>query len=112
MKKIIVILLIIAICCSLISCAELVSKDIVEVDAVITRVRRRAGSVNPPRPADRDIYFEYEGIKGSWDVDSKTYNLYKGREGETIKCYLITYTYDNGETKVKLVAVDDYKERR
>lgn len=112
MKKIILLLLIIAICCSLSACfAELVSEEVVEVDAVITKVRRRTARVNPPRPADRDIYFEYEGIKGSWDVNAETYNLYKGKEGETIKCYLITYTYDDGSEVVKLIAVDDYERR-
>lgn len=111
MKKIILLLLVIAICCSLMSCAELVSEEMVEVDAVITKVRRRAGSANPPRPVDRDIYFEYEGIKGSWDVNAEIYEFYKGKEGETIKCYLITRVYDDGTTRQKLVAVDDYEER-
>lgn len=111
MKKIILFLLVIAICCSFISCAELVSEEIVEVDAVITKVRRRAGSANPPRPVDRDIYFEYEGLKGSWDVNAEIYNFYKGKEGEVIKCYLITRVYDDGTTRRKLVAVDDYEGR-
>jgi hypothetical protein len=112
MKKILLILLATAICCSLSSCfAELVSEEVVEVDAVITKVRRRAGSANPPRPVDRDIYFEYDGIKGSWDVNAEIYNFYKGKEGEVIKCYLITRVYDDGTTRQKLVAVDDYDGR-
>ena len=59
---------------------------------------------------ERDIYFEYNGITGNWDVGYKIYNTYKGREGETIKCYLITYTYEDGSTRVKLVAKEDYDE--
>ena len=109
MKKIILLLLIMTICCSFISCAEIVSEEIIEVDAVITEVDR-----DPMRyigktlyPADYDIYFEYEGIKGSWDVNKETYALYEDKVGETIKCYLITHIYDDGSTKVTLKAVKD-----
>lgn len=109
MKKITLLLLIITICCSFISCAELISEEIIEVDAIITQVDR-----DPMRyigktlfPADYDIYFEYEGVEGSWDVSKETYNLYKDKIGETIKCYLITRTYDDGSTKVTLQAIED-----
>ena len=97
MKKILIITLIATMLLCFTSCAALISEEIIEVDAVITDVDR-----DPMRyigktlyPADYDIYFEYEGIKGSWDVNKKTYELYKDKVGETIKCNLIIKTYDD-----------------
>lgn len=111
MKRIIAFLLIAAtLCCLLVSCAQPISEEKIEVDAVITNVRKRIRMVGKTFITDRDIYFEYNGIAGSWDVGYKTYNAYKDREGETIKCYLITYTYEDGSTKVKLIAKEDYDE--
>lgn len=92
---------------------ELISEEKVEVDAVITEVRHRSAIATQyvKRAADNDIYFEYEGIKGNWDTNYETYQAYKGKEGETIKCYLITRVYEDGSEEIRLVAVDDYKER-
>ena len=59
------------------------------------------------QPPDYDIYFEYEGIKGSWDVNEETYELYENKVGETINCYLITRTYDDETIRVILKAVED-----
>ena len=88
---------------------KVVSVESVEVEAIITEVdkdpMRLIGKVY--RPADYDIYFEYQGIKGEWDVSNNIYNEYKDKVGETIKCYLTTYTYDDGSTKVRLKAIDD-----
>lgn len=108
-KKFIAILLIAAtLCCLLVSCAQPISEEKVEVDAVITDVRSRLRPAGKTFIRDRDIYFEYDGIVGSWDVGYKTYKAYKDKEGETIKCYLITYTYEDGSTKTELVAKEDY----
>lgn len=92
---------------------KLVSEEKVEVEATITEVRHRSAIVTQyvKRPADNDIYFEYEGIKGNWDTDYATYKAYKDKEGESIKCYLITRIYEDGSEETRLVAVDDYKER-
>lgn len=112
MKKITLILFVAILCYFSVSCAELVSEEKIEVDAIITEVDKdpmmMVGKVI--KPADYDIYFEYDGFEGLWDVNKKTYNAYKDKVGEIIKCYLIARTYDNGEVIVKLVAVDDYKE--
>lgn len=111
MKRIIALLLIaVTLCCLFASCAQPISEEKVEVDAVITSVQKRIRMVGKTFITDRDIYFKYDGIAGSWDVGYKTYNAYKDREGETIKCYLITYTYEDGSTKTKLVAKEDYDE--
>ena len=109
MKKIILFLLIMTICCSFISCAELVSEEVIEVNAVITEVDRDPMQYIGKMlyPADYDIYFEYEGVRGSWDVSKETYRLYKDKIGETIKCYLITRTYNDGSTKVTLKVIQD-----
>lgn len=111
MKRVIIFLLIaVMVCCLFASCAQPISEEKEEVEATITEVRKRIRMAGKAYLIDRDIYFEYDGIVGSWDVGQKTYNAYKDREGETIKCYLITYTYEDGSTKVELVAVEDYKE--
>lgn len=109
MKKIVLILFVAILCCLSTSCAALVSEEKVEVDAVITEVDRDPIRIvgKAIKRADYDIYFEYDGIEGSWDVNKTTYNEYKDSVGEIIKCYLITRVYDDGEVIVKLVAVDD-----
>lgn len=111
MKKILIMTLMAAMLLCITSCAALVSEEIIEVDAVITDVDR-----DPMRyigkttyPADYDIYFEYEGIKGSWDVNKKTYELYKDKVGETIKCNLIIKTYDNGTIRQVLKVKEENK---
>lgn len=95
------------------SLSEVVSEEKVEVTAIITDTHHSFPMGGPYvyRPADYDIYFEYDGIKGSWDVNSDIYYQYKDKIGESIKCYLITSVYDNGKVEKKLVAVDDYEER-
>lgn len=105
-----IILLVVVIC--LVS-PEIVSEEKIEVEATITEVSRRGPIITQyvKQPADYDIYFEYNGIKGSWDTDSETYNKYKDKIGEPIKCYLITRVYDNGKAELTLVAVEDYEER-
>lgn len=86
-----------------------ISEEKIEVEAIITEVDR-----DPPRlvgktyrSADYDIYFEYQGIKGEWDVSRSIYNEYKDKVGQPIKCYLITRTYDDGSTKVTLEMIED-----
>lgn len=88
---------------------KVVSVESAEVEAIITEVdkdpRRLIGKVY--RPADYDIYFEYQGIKGQKDISSVTYNKYKDKVGQTIKCCLITRTYDDGSTKVTLEMIEE-----
>ena len=105
-----VILLAVVIC---LASPKLISEEKVEVEAIITSVEHRGAIVTQyvKRMADNDIYFEYEGIKGNWDTDYKTYEQYKDKVGEPIKCYLITCVYGNGKAELKLVAVDDYERR-
>jgi hypothetical protein len=98
MKKILILALLVVMLLCFASCAKLTSEEVIEVEAIITEVDR-----DPMRlvgkvvyPADYDIYFEYDGIKGSWDVNKNTYNLYKDKVGETIKCNLFIHTYDDG----------------
>lgn len=86
-----------------------ISEEKIEVEAIITEVdkdsARLIGKVY--RPADYDIYFEYQGIKGEKDISSFTYSKYKDKIGQTIKCYLITRTYDDGSTKVILEMTEE-----
>ena len=112
MKKIILFAFIVmTICCSFISCAKLVSVDSIEVDAIIIKVDHDPMIYvgKTLYPADYDIDFEYDGVKGSWDVNKETYELYEDKVGETIKCYLITHIYSDGSTKVTLKAIEENK---
>lgn len=107
---IIIVLLTITIIFSIIAFApRVVSEDRVEVEAIITEVDR-----DPPRlvgkvyrSADYDIYFEYQGIKGEWDVSRSIYNEYKDKVGQSIQCYLITRTYDNGSIETFLKPIEE-----
>jgi L-asparagine transporter-like permease len=66
-----------------------ISEEKIEVEAIITEVDRDPARLvgKVCRPADYDIYFEYQGIKGEWDVSHSTYNEYKDKIGQPIKCY-------------------------
>lgn len=86
-----------------------VSIESAEVEAIITEVDK-----DPARfigkmyyPADYDIYFEYQGIKGEKDISSFDYNKYKDKVGQTIKCCLITRTYSDGSTKITLEMIEE-----
>ena len=102
------IILLVAVIC--LASPTLVSEEKIEVTATITNTYHSFPMGGPYvyKVADYDVYFEYEGIKGSWDTNSETYNKYKDKIGEPIKCYLITRVYDNGKAELTLVAVEDY----
>lgn len=86
-----------------------ISEEKIEVEAIITEVDkdpiRLIGKI--VKPADYDIYFEYQGIKGEEDISVSEYNKYKDKVGQVIKCYLITRTYDDGSTKVTLEMIEE-----
>ena len=88
---------------------KVVSEEKIEVEAIITEVDkdpiRLIGKI--VKPADYDIYFEYQGIKGEEDISVSEYNKYKDKVGQVIKCYLITRTYDDGSTKVTLEMIEE-----
>ena len=64
-----------------------ISEEKIEVEAIITEVDkdpvRLAGKTFIP--ADYDIYFEYQGIKGEEDISVSEYNKYKDKVGQVIK---------------------------
>lgn len=108
MRKSLIFLLVVAIFCSLfISCAQPISEEKEEVDAVIIKVRNRVVRAGSAAIVKKEILFEFEGIEGKWEVSQKIYTEYRGKEGETIPCYLITYTYEDGSTRIDLVAKED-----
>lgn len=88
---------------------KVVSEEKIEVEAIITEVDkdpiRLIGKI--VKPADYDIYFEYQGIKGEEDISVSEYNKYKDKVGQVIKCYLITRTYDDGSTKITLEMIEE-----
>ena len=120
MKKISLLLVIALLFCFILtSCAKIISKESIEVvaivtekdyDAAYTSTRMvMAGKVMVPQvishPADYDICFEYDGLKGEWDVDKDTYEQYE--VGDTIKCNLITREYDDGTIKRELKVIEN-----
>ena len=58
-----------------------ISEEKIEVGAIITEVdkdpMRWIGKII--KPADYDIYFEYQGIKGEKDISVSEYNKYKDK---------------------------------
>ena len=82
--------------------ATLVNTEREQVDAIVTKV-----SVNP-RWEYHYIHVAYGSCVDSWYDESKSlYDYFENRLGETITCYLITYTYDNGTIKQELVFNED-----
>lgn len=119
MKKISVLLLIAILCLTLSSCAKVISEESVEVEAIITDTDYdppytttrmiHSGKVMIPQvihhPADYDIFLEYEGVTLEWDTDEDTFKQYENKIGDTIKCYLIIRTYDDGTIKKELQVI-------
>ena len=104
MKKIISIILLLAIILCMCGCASvvLVNVEREQVDAIVTGVSENT------RWGYHYVYVAYEGCEASWyDESQSLYAYFENRLGGTIPCYLITYTYDNGTTKQKLVYNED-----
>lgn len=104
MKKIISIILLLAIILSMCGCTPvvLVNVEREQVDAIVTGVSENT------RWGYHYVYVAYEGCEASWyDESQSLYAYFENRLGGTIPCYLITYTYDNGTTKQKLVYNED-----
>ena len=104
MKKIISIILLLAIVLCMCGCASvvLVNVEREQVDAIVTGVSENT------RWGYHYVYVAYEGCEASWyDESQSLYAYFENRLGGTIPCYLITYTYDNGTTKQKLVYNED-----
>ena len=104
MKKIISIILLLAIVLFMCGCASvvLVNVEREQVDAIVTGVSENT------RWGYHYVYVAYEGCEASWyDESQSLYAYFENRLGGTIPCYLITYTYDNGTTKQKLVYNED-----
>ena len=78
--------------------ATLVSTEREQVDAIVTKVSTRY----------HYIHVAYGSCVNTWyDESNSLYDYFKNRLGETITCYLITYTYDNGTIKQELVLNED-----
>ncbi len=104
MKKIISIILLLAIILSMCGCTPvvLVNVEREQVNAIVTGVSENT------RWGYHYIYVAYEGCEASWyDESQSLYAYYEHRLGGTIPCYLITYTYDNGSTRQELVYNED-----
>lgn len=105
MRRIVSITLLIGILLSVLTgCVPitLVNTEREQVDAIVTGVSENT------RWGYHYVYVAYEGCEASWyDESQSLYAYFENRLGGTIPCYLITYTYDNGTTKQKLVFNED-----
>lgn len=100
MKRIISIILLIGVLFSLFAgCASvrLVNMEREQVDAIVTKVSKTlSGNYFY-------IYVAYEDCVDYWCTEDKSlYDYFENRLGETVPCYLIVYTYDNGAAKQEL----------
>ena len=104
MKKIISIILLVAIILSMCGCTPvvLVNVEREQINAIVTGVSENT------RWGYHYVYVAYEGCEASWyDESQSLYAYFDNRLGGTIPCYLITYTYDNGTIKQELVYNED-----
>ena len=105
MKKFCLILLISAITLSLFVGCEVsepakVDREIVEA-VVVSSGHGRGGDW---------IKVAYDGVITSWSNED-LYKYYHTRHGATIKCILVTYTYESGRMKRKLLYNEDVENR-
>lgn len=108
MKKIITLLLALILAVSLCACgscsskSKLIKTESEVVDAIVTSAYRNI------RWGYCYIDVAYGPTETSWYDESKNlYDYYKTHLGETIKCYLITQTFENGEIEYELVFNED-----
>lgn len=105
MKRITSILLIAAILLCFFGCAELVKTETQEVDAIVTDVYYKkqwtqmiyTGKTIMPivHRAQYRVTLTYENVTLTVD-DKEFYDTYKDNIGATVKCILITESYDDG----------------
>lgn len=105
MKRLCIIFLIFTCLLSLFTGCEIsepakVDKEIVEA-VVVNSGHGRGGDW---------IKVAYDGVIVSWDNED-LYKYYHTRHGATIKCVLVTYTYESGRTERKLLYNEDVEER-
>lgn len=99
MKKIVALLLIIAMVLSLCACSQEekevsnVTSEIVE--AIITNARA-------PYRGTRNITVAYEDVSSTW-YGREYYDKFASDIGFHVRCILITYTYKDGSSKKELI---------
>lgn len=102
MKRLITLLLCLALALSLCACslreANIVNTTSEPVNAVVYKTSENT------RWGYHYIYVAYGQAANSWyDEDLNLYDYYKDHLGETIPCYLVTQEYDDGTVKYTLV---------
>lgn len=103
MKRIVTILLLFTLLFSLVGCGPKVTnteRQIVDAIVIDTSVNTRWGY--------HYITVAYGEAEDTWyDEHNVLYPYFKSRLGETIACYLITQTYENGKVTHELVFNED-----
>lgn len=108
MRRILGLILLIAVVVSLIGCAKIIDTQTETVEATIVETRFYAGYYTPIKSGNTTImqwhaprYYttlRYNDI--TEDIyGSELYSICHGKDGDTIQCSLITETYDDGTVK-------------
>lgn len=108
MRRIIGLILLIAVVVSLTGCAKIIDTQTETVEATIVETRFYAGYYTPIKSGNTTImqwhaprYYttlRYNDI--TEDIyGSELYSICHGKDGDTIQCSLITETYDDGTVK-------------
>lgn len=101
MKRIIAVVLLVALTLSLCACnlgarRNLVNTEWEQVEALVVKTTTNG------RWGWKFITVSYEGTKTQWQNDT-LYDYYMNRHGETITCILVTYTYEDGHIESELL---------
>ena len=107
MKRIILLVLTGIFLLTLVGCAKVINTETITVDATVIETSHRGAWIQPvvagkfrtfiTHPEQNIVKIQYEDIVISVN-DKELYNYYKDRNGETIKCNLITKYFDNNTT--------------
>lgn len=105
MKRIIAVILLVALTLSLCACnlgahQNLVDTEWEQVEALVVDTQTNG------RWGWKYITVSYEGTKTQWQNDA-LHDYYVNRHGETITCTLVVYTYEDGHTESELLFNED-----
>ena len=114
-NRILALLLLAALLCCLVGCAECISTEYENVEVVVVDEYYRGAWLQPVmingkttfihHPAVYQITVEYNGAKHTVS-GSNTYNKYKDKIGQTVIGTVEIKTYDDGTVKYNIVSLE------
>ena len=114
-NRILAILLLTALLCCLVGCAECISTEYQDVEVVVVDEYYRAAWIQPvwtgkfmmtvTHPATYRITVQYNGVEYTVG-GQETYNKYKDKIGQTVVGKVEIKTYDDGTVEYDLVSLE------